>query len=1059
MIFTDKSVVSGNTFAYESTVANEIRGIGVDIYDATADYGSAGRLRSVVVMDNLSKFPDNPTQKVLGENNTLSVIGQEAGHRWLAFLRFRDADGRNSTALLGRDLAHWSFFFNSDASVMEGNKIDDLGGGAFKTVDAVKRYSALDQYAMGLLSPTQVPDFFYVDSPTNVVPRGRDATSAPEIGVTFNGTRRDVKIQDVIDGNGVAQPDLGEQSARASAGVHLPGVGGGGGRPDAGHQDGHHPPGVGRLLRTGDQQPHAGADLAQVTGASGKLPPVVMYRSSVTAVVALLACVTASGPDLDLARLELIEPLVSQAIADHQLPGAVVFAGIGDRVLYRKAMGNRALRPSVEPMTLDTIFDLASLTKVVATTTAVMQLVEDGKVRLVDRVSAYIPGFERYGKDRITIRHLLTHTSGLRPDLELEVPFEGKDEAIRRAIEEVPTSAPGDRFVYSDINFFLLGRIVERISGDTLDAYTRRHIFEPLAMHDTTFLPPATLVPRIAPTEACEALAWPCDTQGATMLRGVVHDPTARRMGGYAGHAGLFSTGEDLSVFVRMLLAGGTWNGARILSPLTVETMTRAAADVGGARRGLGWDVDSSYSSNRGELLPVGSFGHTGFTGTSIWADPLTGVWVIFLSNRVHPDGHGDVGALRSGVATIVASAATGVTIPPEVAMTGRDVVPAARPASVAGPAAQTGLDVLREEGFARLRGKRVGLVTNHTGRAADGTSTIDLLHAQKDFTLVALFSPEHGIRGVLDESVPSTTDQATGLPIHSLYGATRRPTDEMFAGIDTMVIDLQDIGTRFYTYPATMAYVMEESAKRGIPVLVLDRPNPIGGWQIEGPKLDQAAFTGYLPAMPVRHGMTLGELARLFNSEAGINCSLDVVPMANWRRSAWFDETNLEWINPSPNMRNLVEATLYPGIGMLEYGNLSVGRGTDTPFEQIGAPWIDGRALAAAINARNIPGVRVYPVRFTPASSNYAGEVCQGVFFVVTDREALRPVRLGVEVAAALVRLNGERYDMGRTSLLLGSSEQVAALRSGGDPTAITGKWASDEARWRLLRAKYLLY
>jgi uncharacterized protein YbbC (DUF1343 family) len=751
---------------------------------------------------------------------------------------------------------------------------------------------------------------------------------------------------------------------------------------------------------------------------------------------------------------------VTRAIARHQLPGAVIVAGMGDRVLYRKAFGNRALRPSVEAMTLDTIFDLASLTKVVATTTSMMQLIEDGQIRLADRVSTYFPGFERYGKDRITIRHLMTHMSGLRPDLELEVPFEGKDEAIRRAIEEVPTNPPGERFIYSDINFFLLGSIVEQASGETLDSYTTRHIFEPLGMHDTGFLPPSGLLSRIAPTEACEPLAWPCSTPGAPMLRGVVHDPTARRMGGYAGHAGLFSTGEDLSIFVRMLLAGGTWNGTRILSPLAVATMTRAIPDTGVARRGLGWDVDTSYSSNRGDLLPVGSFGHTGFTGTSMWVDPLTGVWVIFLSNRVHPDGHGDVTALRSHVATIVASAASGVTIPPDVAMTGHDYVPSrARPLAAAGPAVQTGIDILRADGFARLKGRHIGLVTNHTGRAADGASTIDLLHTVKDLTLVALFSPEHGIRGVLDESVSSTTDQATGLPIYSLYGSTRRPTDEMLKGIDTMVVDLQDIGTRFYTYPATLAYVMEESAKRGIGVVVLDRPNPIDGWQIEGPKLDQPAFTGYLPVMPVRHGMTIGEPARLFNTEAKINCALEVVAMANWHRSAWFDETGLEWVNPSPNMRNMIEATLYPGIGMLEYGNLSVGRGTDTPFEQVGAPWIDGRALAAALNARSLPGVRVYPVRFTPASNTYAGKQCQGVFFVVTDREALRPVRLGLEVAAALVRLHADRYDPGKTSLLLGSAEQVAKLRAGADPSSIAGKWTADEARWRRLRAKYLLY
>jgi CubicO group peptidase (beta-lactamase class C family) len=272
---------------------------------------------------------------------------------------------------------------------------------------------------------------------------------------------------------------------------------------------------------------------------------------------------------------------VTQSIADHQLPGAVVVAGIGDQVVYRRAMGNRALRPSVEPMTLDTIFDLASLTKVVATTTAVMQLVEDGQLRLADRASAFIPGFERYGKDRITIRHLLTHTSGLQAGSRARGAVRGEargDSASRRGSAD---DGAGDRFIYSDINFFLLGAIVERISGETLGAYTARRIFGPLGMHDTTFLPPASLVPRIAPTEACEPLAWPCGTSGAPMLRGVVHDPTARRMGGYAGHAGLFSTGEDLSVFVRMLLAGGTWNGVRILSPLTVATMTRAACRCG----------------------------------------------------------------------------------------------------------------------------------------------------------------------------------------------------------------------------------------------------------------------------------------------------------------------------------------------------------------------------------------------------------------------------------------------------------------------------------------------
>jgi uncharacterized protein YbbC (DUF1343 family)/CubicO group peptidase (beta-lactamase class C family) len=766
---------------------------------------------------------------------------------------------------------------------------------------------------------------------------------------------------------------------------------------------------------------------------------------------------------LDAKRLALIEPLVNEAIARHELPGAVVLAGRGNQILYKRAFGNRAVKPAVEPMTVDTIFDLASLTKVVATTTAVMLLVEDGQLRLSDRVSDHVPGFERYGKDRITIRHLLTHTSGLRPDLDLEEPFESAAEGIRRAVEEVPVAQPNERIIYSDINFFLLGHIVEQVAHRTLDAFLKDRVFGPLDMRDTGFLPAASLRNRIAPTESCEPLAWPCETPAASMLRGIVHDPTARRMGGYAGHAGLFGTADDLAVFARMLLAGGTLNGHRILSPLSVAKMTRRATPESlVALRGLGWDIDSPLSGNRGELFPVGSFGHTGFTGTSMWMDPLTKTFVIFLSNRVHPDGKGDVTPLRAKVASIVASAIPDAIVPPAAAMTGADFGLSwpPRPA-MAVTRVLTGIDVLRAEGFARLRGRRVGLVTNHTGRAADGTPTIDLLAAQKDLTVVALFSPEHGIRGVVDESVPSTKDEKTGLPIYSLYGATQRPTDAMLGGIDTMVIDLQDVGTRFYTYATTMAYVMEEAAKRKLKVVVLDRPNPVNGWQVEGPPLDEGArgFTGYLPEMPIRHGMTLGELARLFNDYGRIGCDLEIVALQHWTRAAWFDDTALEWINPSPNMRNLIAATLYPGIGAFEFANLSVGRGTETPFEQIGAPWIDGRRLADAVNARAVPGVRVYAVRFTPAASKFAGEPCSGVFFVVTDREALKPVRLGVEVASALVKLFPAQIDFGKTSLLLGSADTLNRIRAGEDPAIIAASWANAESQWRRLRAKYLLY
>jgi uncharacterized protein YbbC (DUF1343 family)/CubicO group peptidase (beta-lactamase class C family) len=761
----------------------------------------------------------------------------------------------------------------------------------------------------------------------------------------------------------------------------------------------------------------------------------------------------------------LIRPLVEQAIADKKTPGAVVLIGRGDQTLYQSAFGNRALVPAVEPMTLDTIFDMASLTKILATTTSVMILVEDGRIRMNDRVASFIPGFERYGKGNITIRELMTHTSGLRPDLDLGDPWTGADTAIQLAIEEVPTSPPGSHFVYSDINYILLGDIVRRVSGKPLNEFARERIFVPLGMKDTMFLPPASLRPRIAPTQMCTPYGWPCEGPDMQMLRGVVHDPTARRMMGVAGHAGLFSTAADTAIFCRMILNGGSYHGVRILSPLSVAKMTTPATDPELSNvRGLGWDIDSAFSSNRGELLPIGSFGHTGFTGTSIWIDPVTREFVVFMSNRVHPDGKGDVTPLRARIATVAASAIEDVpqSVRREQRYTSDVLSPSGTPVAVHEQGnVVSGLDVLRGESFAPLAGKRVGLLTNHTGRAKDGTPAIDLLFEAKNVKLTALFSPEHGIRGIVDENVTSTVDEKTKLPIYSLYGETRRPTAAMLDGLDAIVIDLQDIGARFYTYMTTMAFVLEEAAPRKVQVFVLDRPNPVDGWQIEGPAVDkdEIAFTSYFQSMPVRPGMTFGELAKLFNAENKIGADLTVVPMQNWHRDDWFDETGLPWFSPSPNMRNMNEATLYPGIGAIEGTNISVGRGTDTPFEHVGAPWVNGVRLAEYLNARAIPGVRFYAERFTPTSSKYANTECQGVFIVVTDRDALRPVRTGVEIAAALYKLYPSDYQIDLAARLLGSKDTIARVKNGEDPAKIADSWSAAEAKWRLLRAKYLLY
>ncbi len=772
-------------------------------------------------------------------------------------------------------------------------------------------------------------------------------------------------------------------------------------------------------------------------------------RACLLAGLFLVAQAASVFAEIDRVRLARLDEVIAAAIRDGRLPGAVVVVGHAGEIVYEQAFGARVVDGPPEAMTLDTIFDLASLTKVVATTTSVMILVEEGQLRLRDRVVAYLPEFASHGKDRITIEHLLTHVSGLRPDLPLEEVFEGAGVAIARAADEVPEAGPGERVVYSDINFFVLGEIVRRVTGQTLDQFARDRIFQPLGMRDTVFRPTASLTPRIAPTESCGPLAWPCGGSDAVMLRGLVHDPTARRMGGVAGHAGVFSTAGDLARFCRMLLAGGILDDVRMLAPLTVARMTRVSTPLHLAdRRGLGWDIDSRFSSNRGDLFGFGSYGHTGFTGTSLWLDPASDTFVIFLSSRLHPSGAGDVTALRGQVATVVASAVSGD-------LAGRSTAEVETPV-------WTGLDVLREQGFEALAGAHVGLVTNQTGRARDGATAIDLLQAAPGVELVALFSPEHGIRGVMDGPVSSSLDARSGLPIHSLYGETRRPTAEMLQGLDTLVVDLQDVGARFYTYATTMAYLLEEAAARGLRVLVLDRPNPIGGVDVEGPMLDASAtgFTGYFPS-PVRHGLTLGELARLFNfnAERGIGANLEVVAMRGWRRASWFDQTGLRWVNPSPNLRNLNQALLYPGIGAIEGANLSVGRGTDTPFEQIGAPWIDGAELARELNTLRLPGVRVYPLRFRPNASRFAGELCDGVFFVVTGRDVVRPVRLGLELAAALYRLYGDQFELDAVAGLFGSGDMLTRIRAGDPPWEIAAGWAEGETAWRRLTAPYLLY
>jgi uncharacterized protein YbbC (DUF1343 family) len=371
-----------------------------------------------------------------------------------------------------------------------------------------------------------------------------------------------------------------------------------------------------------------------------------------------------------------------------------------------------------------------------------------------------------------------------------------------------------------------------------------------------------------------------------------------------------------------------------------------------------------------------------------------------------------------------------------------------------------TGLDVLEAENFARLAGKHVGLITNRTGVNRDGKSDIDLFLRASNFKLVALFSPEHGLFSDVDRNVASFVDSGTGLPVFSLYGETRRPTPEMLKGIDTLIFDIQDVGVRFYTYITTMAYAMEEAAKTNIEFMVLDRPNPINGVDVEGPVLDsrRLSFIGYFP-LPVRHGMTVGELARLFNEENRLGVHLEVVKMEGWQRQYWFDDTDLPWVNPSPNIRNLRQATLYPAIGLLESTNLSVGRGTEMPFEVFGAPWINAKALLRSLKKQDLLGVRLKPIHYTPQSNHYQRKRCHGAQITVTDRNQFRPIICGLKIAGVLAHLYPRSFQSEELLNMVGVEEVVNMVRSGSSLQQILNAYHPRLEAFLSLRGKYLNY
>jgi len=882
---------------------------------------------------------------------------------------------------------------------------------------------------------------------------------------------------------------------------------------------------------------------------------------------------------------------INTAIAEKKLPGAVLVVGHNGKVVFEQAYGVRKYagepgldgKPSgAEPMTEDTIFDMASLTKCLATATAIMQLVEQGKVDVDAPVIKYLPEFGVHGKEKVTVRELLTHYSGLPPDINLKdawgLAAPDKAEGIKRAMESPLTTIPGTHFEYSDINYITLGAIVEKVSGEHLDDYTAKHIFGPLGMKHTGYhgldkacggmkvgsavelLPrypgPTTIVdcfsetsdmrysvPLTAPTQHDNEGTAETNPDFDHLLRGTVHDPTTRRMGGVAGHAGVFSTADDVAKYAQALLDKLLYDkGPFPLKQSTLKLMTTpeqpstaqggattftpdGKPTTGVAERGFGWDINSAFSRPRGEVFPTtgagvaASFGHTGFTGTSLWIDPASDTYVILLANSVHPRGASPISPLRGEVATDVAKALSVCYVndcagsvvfglPPEVPIaqtpsTGfvKPPQPGLNVDTISSTAASTlsGIDLLEVINFdplieaaTRHGGHlRIGLLTNQTGLDAHGRRTIDILRsAGNGIELVKLFSPEHGIFGAKDsETIGQETDPASGLKVTSLYGpkdSDKRPKPEDLKDLDAVVIDLQDAGVRFYTYETVVGYFLEASAcevahQHPLEVIVLDRPALIGGEAVEGPVSDTAAsYINYMPE-PVRSGMTLGELAQYMRVEHPGTCSekpatLTVVPMQNWRRDEFFDETGVPWVNPSPNLRSVEEGTLYPGLGMLDATNVSVGRGTATPFEVFGAgatpatkdvpaqaAWFDGKAVADYLTARKIPGVSFAATKFAVADDAnhypYHRLTIEGVLLTVTDRTALDSPELGIEILSALHHLYPAQFKLEKAAALVANSETMAALARGDDPRTIAASWTADLAAFKQRREKYLLY
>ena len=707
---------------------------------------------------------------------------------------------------------------------------------------------------------------------------------------------------------------------------------------------------------------------------------------------------------------ETLRSALVRCVEQSKSPGAAGYVGDLKRTFLFDAFGARALVPIKQPAAKDTLYDLASLTKVVATTTAVLLLRDDGMIDLDAPVSTYvpIPVFQSF-----TVRHLLTHTSGMAEEKPIYKEVSSLDEIMQRYAMLPFRSEPGTRRQYSDVGFMILGRIVELVARDSLDAFCRKRIFSPLRMESTTFNPPSDWADRCAATEQC---AW-----RNRVIRGEVHDENACAVGGVAGHAGLFSTAGDLARFCRELLKGN------LLSPRTLDEMTCAGQVPSWPWQGLGWQLDPWSSKDIGFLRARTAFGHSGWTGTALWMDRNTGLSAILLGNTCHPSRNDrDTPAFRR----IFYSAVSDAFYP-------------------ASTSVHTGLDRLVREDFDRLRGRRVAVLTHHAAVDQFGRHIFEVFKLAPDVDLRIVYSPEHGLRGQA-EAGAKVVSEARTVPVISLYGDRKRPSRSELGQVDVLVVDLQDVGSRYYTYVATMRDCLAACAESGTPVLILDRPNPVGGLTLEGPIADRGDFPVCWGRVPVRHGMTLGELAEFFRDHEFKASGLDVSVsrLDNWRPGRLFDQCALPWVPPSPNIPTPETTLLYVGTCLFEGTNLNEGRGTGTPFQVVGAPWLDADGIINAIRSSERAGCKLAPVTYTPKSMpgkathpRYQDQVCNGIRIKLERPEAARPFTLALALLVAIAQRHQDALEWGPSfDVLAGSTNLRERIQRGDSALEIVG-------------------